>query len=56
LYTNISEEHTASIFRAEVRRNAKWMVYMGLEVGSEITKESSSQEEEEDFLLISPFL
>jgi hypothetical protein len=30
LYTNIWEEHTASIFRAEVRSVGKWMVYIGL--------------------------
>jgi hypothetical protein len=29
LYTNISEEHTVSFFRAEVRRVRNWMAHTG---------------------------
>jgi hypothetical protein len=34
LYTNVLEEHTISIFRAEVRRVRKWMVYVRFGRGS----------------------
>jgi hypothetical protein len=33
-YTNVSE-HTASIFRADVKNVRKWMVYIGLGGGSD---------------------
>jgi hypothetical protein len=34
LCTNISEEHTASIIRAEVRSVGKWIVYIEIGNGS----------------------
>jgi hypothetical protein len=31
LHASVAEIHTASINRAEVRSNVKWMVYIGIE-------------------------
>jgi hypothetical protein len=53
LYTNFSEEHAASILRANVRRVRNLMSYIGLGQGSD-QEQYSWTERDTHFLLIQP--